>query len=606
MGNDQPPLRAEFPPARYWRRWCEDAPAPVAPASPPDDAQAVALRDAAAHAPPAAPDQPAYRVLVVEDDRSQALFAETVLNGAGMQVRVAPDAGEVLDTLEAFAPDLVLMDLHMPAMDGVELTHLIRAHPTYAHVPIVFLTGEADPERQFEALEVGADDVLTKPVRPRHLIAAIGNRIKRARLQTRGNTGGDTLHPVTGLFTRNHLLQQLAAAVPGPQAGALYFIEVVGATALRDRIGYAPLEAVLIEAGRRIGALAEGQPAARLNDSTFLVHVTPAPQDLTAWARHLRDGLAREPFDVAGEPLRLRASVGVTALDGHYDNAGSALAAAEQALRQARGAAHGIAIAEPPLDGGDTAHALSSLVSGAAREGKLELAYQPVVAVAGGDQPQFQTLLRVRDADGTLHTAAQILPVAEAAGLLHDIDRHVLDQALTVLSQQQGRGTPVRLFVSQSPRTLARDGYAQRLLDTLEIQGTHGQSLVLDVRQDDALVHAIALQEFCTRMVPAGVQLCLSQYRPGPEADALLAQLPLSFVRLSGHFSRQLGDQDVRDQMRQAIDHAHRLGLQVIGQQVEDPQAAATLWMSGIDFIQGNLVHQVAGDLDFDFHLSVL
>lgn len=58
--------------------------------------------------------------------------------------------------------------------------------------------------------------------------------------------------------------------------------------------------------------------------------------------------------------------------------------------------------------------------------------------------------------------------------------------------------------------------------------------------------------------------------------------------------------------MREAIEHAHRLGLQVIGQQVEDPQAAATLWMSGVDFIQGNLVQRAAGGLDFDFQHSVL
>ena len=58
--------------------------------------------------------------------------------------------------------------------------------------------------------------------------------------------------------------------------------------------------------------------------------------------------------------------------------------------------------------------------------------------------------------------------------------------------------------------------------------------------------------------------------------------------------------------MRSAIEHAHRLGLQVIGQQVEDAQSAATLWMTGVDYIQGNLVQRPAGDLEFDFRHSVL
>jgi len=66
------------------------------------------------------------------------------------------------------------------------------------------------------------------------------------------------------------------------------------------------------------------------------------------------------------------------------------------------------------------------------------------------------------------------------------------------------------------------------------------------------------------------------------------------------------GQQALRDEMREAIDRAHRLGLQVIGQAVEDPQAAAALWMGGIDFIQGNLVQRAEQGLEFDFQHATL
>jgi EAL domain-containing protein (putative c-di-GMP-specific phosphodiesterase class I) len=102
------------------------------------------------------------------------------------------------------------------------------------------------------------------------------------------------------------------------------------------------------------------------------------------------------------------------------------------------------------------------------------------------------------------------------------------------------------------------------------------------------------------------VQFCLSQYAHGNEADALLQQLPLGYVRLSPRYSHAHADAQLRDELRGVIDRAHRLGLQVIGPQVEDPQGAATLWMSGIDFIQGNLVQPALGELDFDFQHSVL
>ncbi|WP_255516327.1 EAL domain-containing protein [Luteimonas suaedae] len=610
--------RAEFPPAHYWRRWSSDAAAPTLPAADDGDAirEELALRAASARPAAAASGEPPYRVLIVEDDRSQALFAQSVLQGAGMQAQAVSDADQVMAALKAFQPDLVLMDLHMPAIDGAELTNMIRGNARYAHTPIVFLTGDPDPERQFEVLEIGADDFLSKPVRPRHLIAAVENRIKRAR-ELQAQRPDDGRHSTTGLHTRNRMLQRLATAIPAGGDGALYFLEIDGTAALRDRLGYATLESVLLEAGHRIAELAGGHPAARLNDNTFLIHVerthgergqaASAPHDPLAWARGLRDGLGGRPFDAGGEPLRLRVRIGYATLAHGFEDAGSALAAAEQALRASRNDPIGIAAYAPPDPGTlERAHGLSDMIADALAGDRLELAYQPIVAVSGGEQAQYQTLLRLRDAEGRLYTAGEILPVAEAAGLLQDIDRRVLEKALLLLQQQQARGMPLRLFVSQSPRSLAREGHAAWLLSALQELGIDGASLVIDVRQEDALMHAVSLQEFCTTMASAGTQLCLSQYRPDGDVDTLLAQLPLNFVRLAADFSSKLTDSAVRDAMRDAIERAHRVGLQVIGQQVEDPQAAATLWMSGIDYIQGNLVQQVADDLDFDFHHSVL
>src|SRR3546814_10884791 len=115
--------------------------------------------------------------------------------------------------------------------------------------------------------------------------------------------------------------------------------------------------------------------------------------------------------------------------------------------------------------------------------------------------------------------------------MLHEIDRHVLELAIAILDQRVGENRPVRLFVSQSARTLTRDGYAATLLGMRQGTRIDGPSLVIDVRQDEALVHAVAMQEFCSAMVPAGVQLCLSQYRAGPDADDLLEQMPQASIR---------------------------------------------------------------------------
>jgi len=591
--------RAEVPPADYWQRWSvENAPPAeavrahiaAAPATAPEPGQAAA----AAETP--------YRVLIVEDDRSQALFAQSVLHGAGMQAIVQMDAEGVQQAIVEHRPDLILMDLHMPGLDGMRLTALIRQNPQQQLLPIVFLTGDPDPERQFEVLDSGADDFLTKPIRPRHLVAAVANRIRRSRQQAQGTAEGLALsNPETGLPTRHNLMLQLDTALAGSEPGGLMFIEIASALGLRERYGYAAFERLMVQAGRRLAEAARPHLLARLNDNSFLLLGRGMDEDaVEALARSVRQALSAHPFVVRDdESLHLRCAVGHARLSQGFEDAGVALEAIERTALQARLLADGVAAHQGNGDAAAQEHL-------ALLEGQIELAYQPIVAVAGSDTAQYQVLLRLRRNDGTLLSAGQVIPAAEAAGRIGDLDQQVLDHALGLLHRYQHAMPPMRLFVSQSLRSLAREAFAGWLLKAIADRQIAGSSLVIDVRLGDALVHAVTLQQFCERLMPAGVQFCLSQFEPGDEANALMTQLPLGFVRMAGRFAGSHANQKLRDELRGAIDAAHRAGLQIIGQQIEDPQAAAAMWMSGIDFIQGNVVQSVGSELDFDFQNTVL
>ncbi len=591
--------RAEVPPADYWQRWSvENAPPAeavrahiaAAPATAPEPGQAAA----AAETP--------YRVLIVEDDRSQALFAQSVLHGAGMQAIVQMDAEGVQQAIVEHRPDLILMDLHMPGLDGMRLTALIRQNPQQQLLPIVFLTGDPDPERQFEVLDSGADDFLTKPIRPRHLVAAVANRIRRSRQQAQGTAEGLALsNPETGLPTRHNLMLQLDTALAGSEPGGLMFIEIASALGLRERYGYAAFERLMVQAGRRLAEAARPHLLARLNDNSFLLLGRGMDEDaVEALARSVRQALSAHPFVVRDdESLHLRCAVGHARLSQGFEDSGVALEAVERTALQARLLADGVAAYQGNGDAAAQEHL-------ALLEGQIELAYQPIVAVAGSDTAQYQVLLRLRRNDGTLLSAGQVIPAAEAAGRIGDLDQQVLDHALGLLHRYQHAVPPMRLFVSQSLRSLAREAFAGWLLKAIADRQIAGSSLVIDVRLGDALVHAVTLQQFCERLMPAGVQFCLSQFEPGDEANALMTQLPLGFVRMAGRFAGSHASQKLRDELRGAIDAAHRAGLQIIGQQIEDPQAAAAMWMSGIDFIQGNVVQSVGSELDFDFQNTVL
>ncbi|QNH18638.1 GGDEF domain-containing response regulator [Xanthomonas sp. SS] len=615
-------VRAETPPPHYWRRWAADA-VPDAPEPAPDLALAPSAEDGtasaaapgeqtfAAAAPSAAsdgtaPPQPLdapYRILIVEDDRSQALFAQSVLHGAGMQAQVEMQAEGVQQAIAEYRPDLILMDLHMPGLDGMRLTALIRQQPQHQLLPIVFLTGDPDPELQYEVLDSGADDFLTKPIRPRHLIAAVSNRIRRARQQAQqsASDGVPLNNPETGLPTRTHVLQLLGESLRARAGGGLFFIEIASALGLRERYGYAAFERLMTQAGRRLASVTAPQPLARLNDNSFLLLAQDSDLDaLRQRAQSLREALASHAFPLRDdEAVHLRCAIGYADLAQGFEDAGSALEAVERTALQARLHPQGVAAYAPPREEEDLGRI-------AMFEGQLEPAYQPIVAVAGGDTAQYQVLLRLRQRDGTLLSAGQVLPAAEAGGRIADLDQQVLDHALGLLHLYQHATPPLRLFVSQSSRTLARGAFADWLVEAIGRRGVTGTSLVIDLRLDDALIHTVTLQQFCARLMPLGVQFCLSQFEPGAEAEALLNQLPLGYLRLSARFANAHADAALRDQLRAAIDLAHRAGLLIIGQQIEEAQAAAAMWMGGVDFIQGNLVQSVGDELNFDFQNAVL
>ncbi len=550
-----------------------------------------------------------FRILIVEDDRSQALFAEGILRNAGMDSLVVLEALDVMPALRQFRPDLVLMDLNMPGANGIELTALIREQDAFLHTPIVFLSGESSDDLQFDAIESGGDDFLSKPIRPRHLISAVQTRVRRARaVESRRSKRADK-DAATGLVYRTALLKQLDDVLHrGQQQGGLLFVEVENLGPLRERIGLTALETLLGDLSRQLTAHLGDLAATRFGDGSYLV-LDPVRDEpgMEALAVQLRQTVMQTPFTALGHPLRLRVSVGIAAFRHGFDESGAMINAVEKIAREARAGERGVRCFEPPrVAEAMKEAALLMQVRDAIDHDSLVMLYQPVVAVAGSDVSQYQALLRLRDASGKLRSAAEIIPMAERTDLIVEIDRWVMSESLGLIRERLAENQLLRLYVAQSPLTLAAPGQAEWLKTEIEAAGVPGEALVVELRLEDAIVHAATVRQFCETMVSRSVQFCLSQFEAGSEAEELVNQLPLSYVKLARKYTAGTQTQDLRDELKTLIGRAHRRGLLVIGHGVEDAQAAATLWMSGIDFIQGNLVQQADEEINFDFNQAVL
>ena len=125
------------------------------------------------------------RILVVDDDVALAEMIGIVLEGEGYTVSTCPDGAKAVAAFQEHHPDLVLLDVMLPGMDGFEVCAALRAE---SNVPIVMLTARSDTADVVTGLEAGADDYVPKPFKPRELVARV-----RARLRGREDAGEERI-----------------------------------------------------------------------------------------------------------------------------------------------------------------------------------------------------------------------------------------------------------------------------------------------------------------------------------------------------------------------------------------------------------------------------
>ena len=115
--------------------------------------------------------------MVVDDDQDLAEMLSIVLTGAGMEVDLVNRGDQVMDLFNSHTPDLVLLDVMLPGIDGIEVCKIIRES---SMVPIVMLTAKGDTQDVVLGLEAGADDYMVKPFKPQELVARINTRLRRS------------------------------------------------------------------------------------------------------------------------------------------------------------------------------------------------------------------------------------------------------------------------------------------------------------------------------------------------------------------------------------------------------------------------------------------
>ena len=541
------------------------------------------------------------RVLIVDDDRTQVVFYDAVLRRRGISTQLATSSREALTLVQSFRPDLILVDLNMPEIDGMALTARIREMPGTLLLPIVFISGEQDIDKRTRAINIGADDFLTRPVRPATLIDVVIGRAKRARALRRQVLSGPLATPV-GPLARSLLALRIRDLTDRP--AALISVGIENAKALTTKLpSLLRCEMEQAIAGRIAARLAPGDSFGPWDELHFLVLASRGSDgELHQLAQSLRQGIDVRPVVISRGQVKVQARIEVsTALPDAQRWLDVSLA------MWARGAKSPSPVEPAKATPVRPSEAQVQAATNPVTHPDLALCateYQPLIMVRGAITDQWQQRLRLRPAAQQPATLSRddVLEQARHAGTLATLDRMALRLALDCIVAQRNKGRQLRIQVEVAVATIIDPGFSPYLEEECGkrnvARGVSGLTLELDT--DVVIEQLVAVRPVLDRLRTLGVHLCLRHFGLQKEALRLLQQINVDAVKL---------DTDLALQPSLAftsmLAHVRDGGVPIEVEGVPDRLTITRLWELGTDYIQCEQLRGYSESLDYDFQATV-
>ncbi len=403
---------------------------------------------------------------------------------------------------------------------------------------------------------------------------------------------------LTGVLNRRRfderLKHELARAGRTHDRGAVVSIDIDSFKAINDSAGHAAGDAVLVEVAHALEGQFDSRDAvARLGGDEFAVvllsvdfdQARAAAEDLLAAIHGCRPVFG-------GKAFRVTASIGVAAFESDDATAGELLTGAELAMYAAKAAGRDRVVVYTPSDrrrARETAKmAWPERIREALDRDRFLLHMQPILDLATGERSHGELLLRMRDEHGRLISPEAFLPAAESSGLIHQIDRWVVHQAVQLLAGSEDKPMP-KLSVNLSGESVVGD---PQLLQLIERELSHASvspdRMIFEVTETAAIANMPEATVFARRVNALGASLALDDFGTGFGSFYYLKHLPVGYVKLDGEFIQNLPRNHIDAHMVTAIvGVAQGLQIKTVAESVADEETIGLLRELGVDYAQG-------------------
>lgn len=470
-----------------------------------------------------------------------------------------------------------------------------REQPVF--LPVLLILQKRHLAARIEQTWDAVDEFVVAPIDKREFINRIGLLLRARRLALTQQE--DLAYVVnydrtTGLPNKRQFLERLSAAVQdGSILNTSFHVAVVRVhfdTILKS-LGSTGSTQAAVQLSRRLKACTGRiSCVGRLDSEDWALLLQPGSEDMPAVVETLNEIAAsfRKPLEIEGERIYPRAAIGVARYPDDGRQAAGLLDAASAARANATNG-------EPAFYSGTVQyHALRYLrtearLRDAIRDGGFQLYFQPRVNLETGDVVSAEALIRWKMPTGEMVSPGEFIPVAEATGLISDIDRWVIVQACNCLARwrRDGRGAP-SLSVNVTPADIEREDFRDTLLTSLDAGDLACDALELELTETTLFQMSFKNLGKLRELRNLGFPLAMDDFGTGYSSLSYLHNLPLSVLKIDRAFVSGLPDDPGSCAIIQTIVQLGRnFGLSIVAEGIETEAQARYLHEIGCSLGQG-------------------